>query len=73
MPAGGTSAAISASENFGTFSFYEQLSGKLRDLPMRVTYSDCELRASRGATIVHCPIPRIGFEDLLQLLTTVTA
>jgi hypothetical protein len=29
---------ILASENFGTFSFCEQLSDKLNDLPMHATY-----------------------------------
>jgi hypothetical protein len=40
---------IVTNEKFGTFSFYEQLSGKLSDLPLSTTYSVQEPLASRLA------------------------
>src|SRR5436853_6550818 len=36
-----------APTNVGAFSLYGQLSGKLSDLPLYVTYSVCDLYASR--------------------------
>jgi hypothetical protein len=59
---------IANNENFGTFSFYEQLSDKRSDIPLGATYRVREQRAS-GVKQQSCTL-FLGarYLDLLQCI-----